>query len=162
MASLLGSVDEEKAFVVSVLTNERNRVLRCGLPPSVSLGSPACEANLSFHRKHSYACTIRRTHEDCSYVRSILRGFRVAVDERDVSLDAAYRGELQALLGSKGRPVPLPQVFVRGRHVGGAEEVRQLHETGELGRLLEGVAVQDPAYWEPKVVRGGGGQDAAM
>ncbi|XP_010906446.1 uncharacterized protein At5g39865 [Elaeis guineensis] len=88
---------------------------------------------------------IRRTHDDCCAVRSILRGFRVAVDERDVSMDAAYRRELQALLG-KGRSFSLPQVFVGGRCLGGAEEVRQLHEAGELGRLLEGVAGQDPAF----------------
>ncbi|XP_008813429.1 uncharacterized protein At5g39865 [Phoenix dactylifera] len=88
---------------------------------------------------------IRRTHEDCCTVRAILRGFRVAVDERDVSMDAAYRRELQALLG-KGRPFSLPQVFVGGRCLGGAEEIRQLHEAGELGRLLEGVAAQDPAF----------------
>ncbi|PKU62997.1 uncharacterized protein At5g39865-like [Dendrobium catenatum] len=89
---------------------------------------------------------IRRTHEDCCAVRAILRGFRVAVDERDVSIDAAYRRELQSLIGGKGRPVSLPQVFLRGRHIGGAEEVRQLHEIGELGKLLEGVPGQDPAF----------------
>ncbi|XP_020597832.1 uncharacterized protein At5g39865-like [Phalaenopsis equestris] len=91
--------------------------------------------------------TIRRTYEDCRAIRAILRGFRVAVDERDVSMDAAYRRELQSLIGGKGRPpVSLPQLFVRGRHVGGADEVRQLHEIGELGRLLDGVPRQDPAF----------------
>ncbi|PKU83434.1 uncharacterized protein At3g28850-like [Dendrobium catenatum] len=89
---------------------------------------------------------IRRTHEDCCAVRSILGGFHVAVDERDVSMDAAYRAELQGLVGGKGRPVSLPQVFLRGRHIGGAEELRQLHEAGEMERLLEGVPRQDPSF----------------
>ncbi|KAL0923093.1 hypothetical protein M5K25_007138 [Dendrobium thyrsiflorum] len=89
---------------------------------------------------------IRRTHEDCCAVRSILGGFHVAVDERDVSMDAAYRAELQGLIGGKGRPVSLPQVFLRGRHIGGAEELRQLHEAGEMERLLEGVPLQDPSF----------------
>lgn len=93
---------------------------------------------------------VRRTHEDCCCVRSILRGFRVAVDERDVSMDAAYRRELQALLGGggggKAAPFSLPQLFVGGRHVGGAEEVRALHEAGELGRVLEGVPRADPSF----------------
>ncbi|XP_020585901.1 uncharacterized protein At5g39865-like [Phalaenopsis equestris] len=90
--------------------------------------------------------SIRRTHLDCSSVRAIFRGLRVAVDERDVSIHAAFRHELQVLLGSKSRPVALPQVFVRGKHIGGAEEVRQLHEAGEMGKLLEGVPGQDPAF----------------
>lgn len=91
---------------------------------------------------------IRRTYEDCCSARNILRGFRVAVDERDVSMDAAFRKELQARLGGggKGRPAALPQVFVGERCVGGAEEVRQLHESGELGKLLEGVPRQDPRF----------------
>ncbi|KAK8962994.1 hypothetical protein KSP40_PGU013792 [Platanthera guangdongensis] len=54
-------------------------------------------------------------------------------------MDAAYRRELQGLICEKVQPVALPQVFVRGRHIGGAEEVRHLHESGELGNLLEGI-----------------------
>jgi glutaredoxin domain-containing cysteine-rich protein 1 len=38
---------------------------------------------------------IRRTFEDCNAVKMILKGFRVWVDERDVSMDRAYRKELQ-------------------------------------------------------------------
>lgn len=41
---------------------------------------------------------IRRTYEDCYSVRMIFKGFRVRVDERDVSMDLAYRKELQCLL----------------------------------------------------------------
>ncbi|XP_074575974.1 uncharacterized protein At5g39865-like [Curcuma longa] len=88
--------------------------------------------------------SIRRTFGDCCAVCAILRGFHVAVDERDVSMDASFRRELQELLG-KGRPVVLPQVFIGSRWLGGAEEIRQMHEAGELGKMLEGVAVQDPA-----------------
>jgi glutaredoxin domain-containing cysteine-rich protein 1 len=89
---------------------------------------------------------VRRTFADCSAVRAVLRGFRVAVDERDVSMDAALRRELQGLLAARGRGFSLPQLFVGGRLVGGADEVRQLHEAGELRRLLEGAAGQDPAF----------------
>ncbi|WVZ66947.1 hypothetical protein U9M48_016099 [Paspalum notatum var. saurae] len=89
---------------------------------------------------------VRRTFADCSAVRAILRGFRVAVDERDVSMDAALRRELQALLAARGRAFALPQLLIGGRLLGGADEVRQLHESGQLRRLLDGAAGQDPAF----------------
>ncbi|ERN16220.1 hypothetical protein AMTR_s00063p00014550 [Amborella trichopoda] len=85
---------------------------------------------------------IRKTYEDCCAVRMILRGFRVSVDERDVSMDSAYRKELQSIFGAS---VALPQLFIRGEYVGGAEEVRALHEIGELSRYIEGIPLQDPA-----------------
>ncbi|BAH92147.1 uncharacterized protein At3g28850 [Oryza sativa Japonica Group] len=89
---------------------------------------------------------VRRTFADCAAVRAVLRGLRVAVDERDVSMDASLRRELQSLLAARGRPFSLPQLLVGARLVGGADEVRQLHEAGELRRLLEGAAGQDPAF----------------
>ncbi|KAF8395663.1 hypothetical protein HHK36_019613 [Tetracentron sinense] len=87
---------------------------------------------------------IRRTYEDCCAVRTIFRGFRVLVDERDISMDSAYRKELQSVVGEK--TVILPQVFIGGKNVGGADEIKQLHEVGELGKLLEGFPVRDPRF----------------
>ncbi|PKI42030.1 uncharacterized protein At5g39865-like [Punica granatum] len=84
---------------------------------------------------------IRKTFEDCRFVRMTLRGFQVPVDERDISMDSSYKKELQNLL--KGKPLTLPQVFIRGNHVGGAEKIKQLNEAGELGKLLEGFPIQD-------------------
>ncbi|KAF8043753.1 hypothetical protein BT93_A1923 [Corymbia citriodora subsp. variegata] len=84
---------------------------------------------------------IRKTYEDCRAVRMIFRGLRVALDERDISMDSSYRKELQSKL--KGKAPTLPQVFIRGNHIGGAEEIRQLNENGELAKLLEGLDASD-------------------
>ncbi|KAM6584978.1 hypothetical protein CsatB_011980 [Cannabis sativa] len=87
---------------------------------------------------------IRRTYEDCYAVRMIFRGFRVWVDERDISMDSAYRKELQSVLGDKN--VGLPQVFIRGSYVGGAEVIKQLFETGELAKILKGFPLRAPGF----------------
>ncbi|KAI3408791.1 Glutaredoxin domain-containing protein [Psidium guajava] len=84
---------------------------------------------------------IRQTYEDCRAVRMIFRALRAALDERDISMDSSYRKELQGKL--KGKALSLPQVFIRGNHIGGAEEIRQLNENGELAKLLEGLDASD-------------------
>ncbi|KAF8723529.1 hypothetical protein HU200_021477 [Digitaria exilis] len=82
---------------------------------------------------------IRHTYEDCWSTAAVLRGYGARVDERDLSMHAGFKDELRAALacGGDGRVPPLPQVFVDGIHLGGAEEVRRLHEAGELAAALE-------------------------
>ncbi|PSS09508.1 Thioredoxin-like fold protein [Actinidia chinensis var. chinensis] len=87
---------------------------------------------------------VRSTFEDCRAVRSILRGFRVSIDERDVSMDSKYVTELQGILGYHNKAkMSLPRVFIGGRYFGGAEEIRQLHEAGELKKLVDGLPAAD-------------------
>ncbi|KAF7824708.1 Thioredoxin-like fold containing protein [Senna tora] len=86
---------------------------------------------------------IRRTFEDCYVVRNIFRGCRVWVDERDISMDSAYRKELQSVLGEK-KNVSLPQVFIKGKYMGGAEVIKYLFEVGELAKILEGFPKTKP------------------
>lgn len=85
---------------------------------------------------------IRKTYEDCWSTRSIIHGYGVRVDERDLSMHARFKDELHdALGGPAGR---LPQVFADGRHLGGAEEIRRMHEAGELSKALEACEMAPP------------------
>jgi monothiol glutaredoxin len=65
---------------------------------------------------------------------SALRGAGAPVTAIDVLPDPAIRQELSAL---SGWPT-IPQVFIRGELVGGADIVQELAETGELAQKLEG------------------------
>ncbi|XP_076900038.1 uncharacterized protein At5g39865-like [Bidens hawaiensis] len=86
---------------------------------------------------------VRSTFEACRTVKSILRGFRISIDERDLSMDSRFLHELQNLMSESGdvdvdqSKLELPRVFIGGEYIGGAEEVRQLHETGELKKFVE-------------------------
>ncbi|XP_062112385.1 uncharacterized protein At3g28850-like [Humulus lupulus] len=80
---------------------------------------------------------IRKTFEDCSAIKFLLESLKVLFCERDVSLHQEYREELWSILG--GRVVP-PRLFIKGRYIGGADEVvGVLHEQGKLRKLLEGI-----------------------
>ncbi|CAO2040680.1 unnamed protein product [Urochloa humidicola] len=86
---------------------------------------------------------IRKTYEDCWSTRSVLQGYGVRVDERDLSMHAGFKDELHAALGD-ATAGKLPQVFADGRHLGGAEEIRRMHEAGELSRALEACEMAPP------------------
>lgn len=86
---------------------------------------------------------IRKTYEDCCEIRLILKGFRVFIDERDISMDSSYKKELQNVFEGKG--FTLPQVFIRGKHIGGVDEIKRLHEEGHLFTFMKGFRVIDPA-----------------
>ncbi|XP_039026292.1 uncharacterized protein At3g28850-like [Hibiscus syriacus] len=79
---------------------------------------------------------IRKTFEDCSSIRFLLDSFKILVQERDVSMDMRFREELWRIYG--GRVVP-PKLFIKGRDIGGADQVFRLHEQGKLKKLLEGI-----------------------
>ncbi|PSS15848.1 Thioredoxin-like fold protein [Actinidia chinensis var. chinensis] len=79
---------------------------------------------------------IRKTFEDCNSIRFLLESLRVVFHERDVSMHLEFREELWRILG--GRVVP-PRLFIKGRLIGGADEVVGLHERGSLRKLLCGL-----------------------
>ncbi|CAN6586872.1 unnamed protein product [Malus baccata var. baccata] len=80
---------------------------------------------------------IRKTFEDCNNLRSIVESHLVHVLERDISMDSGFKEEIRRLMGTKDVKVPL--VFVKGRLIGGADEVVKLEEEGKLGILFDGI-----------------------
>ncbi|XP_044476097.1 uncharacterized protein At5g39865 [Mangifera indica] len=110
-------------------------------PPPPPISIPGAEKRIVVY--FTSLRVVRSTFEDCKAVRSILRGFRVQVDERDLSMDSNFIKELQVILGVSQGKLTLPRVFIGGRYIGGAEEIRQLHETGELKKFVEGFPTAD-------------------
>ncbi|KAL3499145.1 hypothetical protein ACH5RR_038238 [Cinchona calisaya] len=91
---------------------------------------------------------IRKTFEDCNAVRSAIQGLGLLICERDISMDRGFREELRELITklvvNEESPSPTelmipPRVFIKGRYIGGAEEVLRLAEDGILGNLLSGL-----------------------
>ncbi|CAN6716997.1 unnamed protein product [Malus baccata var. baccata] len=80
---------------------------------------------------------IRKTFEDCNNVRSIVESHLIHVLERDISMDSGFKEEIRGLMGTKEVKVPL--VFVKGRLIGGTDEVVKLEEEGKLGVLFDGI-----------------------
>lgn len=81
---------------------------------------------------------VRKTYEDCCNVRVIFKGLGVKVDERDVSMHSGFKDELKELLGDGYNKGGLPKVFIGKNYIGGAEEIRRMHEEGKLERVIEG------------------------
>lgn len=136
-------VEEDEAAVKasSFILKDDLKVFHCYEPSKeyVRLSNDSDGSRVTLH--FTSLRGIRKSFEDCCFVRMTHSGFRVSVDERDISMDLSYTEELQSLL--KRKPLTLPQVFIRGNRVGGAEKIKQLNEAGELGKLLEGLKFRD-------------------
>ncbi|KAL5739035.1 hypothetical protein ACOSQ2_028215 [Xanthoceras sorbifolium] len=93
---------------------------------------------------------VRKTYEDCCNVKVILKGLGVRIDERDVSMHSGFKEELRELLGDGFNKGGLPKVFVGKNYIGGAEDIRRMHEEGQLEKVVEKCEMVDDGY-------GGGG-----
>ncbi|MCO5568811.1 hypothetical protein L7F22_022511 [Adiantum nelumboides] len=90
---------------------------------------------------HTSLRGVRKTYEDCCTVRLILKGLGVHVEERDVWMHSIFKEEIRDVLGERLKGSALvPQLFIKGRYIGGAEEVKKLHEDAKLARLMDGIA----------------------
>ncbi|KAL4565355.1 hypothetical protein LXL04_029447 [Taraxacum kok-saghyz] len=90
---------------------------------------------------------VRKTFEACNAVRAVLEGFGVFFCERDISMDRGFREELWDLMkGKEKQELVPPRVFVKGRYIGGSDEVLRISEQGHLGKLLEGLPKSKLGY----------------
>lgn len=96
---------------------------------------------------------VRKTYEACCHVRVILKSLGVRVDERDVSMHSGFKEELRELMKEGFSGGGLPRVFIGRKYIGGAEEIRRMHEEGLLEKMVEGCEMLDDG--------GGGGVGGA-
>jgi glutaredoxin domain-containing cysteine-rich protein 1 len=83
---------------------------------------------------------VRRTFEDCERARQAVEGYAteagIVPEVRDVSLHGEYLKEMKELAGEE---VVVPRLFMRGRYIGGIDEVMDLADTGKLREMLKWV-----------------------
>ncbi|GKV04034.1 hypothetical protein SLEP1_g16251 [Rubroshorea leprosula] len=86
---------------------------------------------------------VRKTFEDCNAVRAAIENYGILICERDISMDRGFKEELRELMKGKEKeamnPFTPPRVFVKGRYIGGADEVMRIVEEGWFGELLKGL-----------------------
>ncbi|CAI9284394.1 unnamed protein product [Lactuca saligna] len=87
---------------------------------------------------------IQKTSKDCFSVRALLKSLKVLYQERDISMHSDFKDELWQMLGKSGA---VPTLFIKGRYIGGAEEVFRLNEQGIFRPLLADIplkSLEDP------------------
>ena len=80
---------------------------------------------------------VRRTFDECERARNLVELQclnMVDVDERDISMHGEYLKQLRELLGEEAT---VPSLFVKGRYVGGVDEIIEYNDTGRLRLILK-------------------------
>ncbi|XP_044573293.1 glutaredoxin domain-containing cysteine-rich protein CG12206 isoform X2 [Drosophila ananassae] len=78
---------------------------------------------------------IRDTYAKCANVKQILRTLLIKFEERDVFMSVEYQQEMRERMHDE--TIRVPQLFVEGQHLGDADTVERLNESGELRQLLK-------------------------
>jgi glutaredoxin 3 len=68
----------------------------------------------------------------CIYAKQLLDNLQLPYEEIRVDTDEKHRAHMEQI--SKRRTVP--QIFIGERHVGGYDDLKALHESGELQSWL--------------------------
>lgn len=72
----------------------------------------------------------------CTRAKMLLASKGVSFEERNASVDPAFRAEMMQASGRN----TFPQIFVGSTHVGGCDDLHSLDAAGELDPLLAGKA----------------------
>ncbi|KAH8359996.1 hypothetical protein KR093_009967 [Drosophila rubida] len=78
---------------------------------------------------------IRDTYTKCANVKQILRTLLVKFEERDVFMSVEYQAEMRQRMHTS--QIRVPQLYVEGQHIGDADTVERMNESGELRQLLK-------------------------
>jgi len=71
----------------------------------------------------------------CIRALELLQAKGVAFDEIEAAFDPAKRQEMIQRAGGRAT---FPQIFIRGQHIGGCDEMMALERAGKLDPLLQG------------------------
>jgi glutaredoxin 3 len=77
----------------------------------------------------------KRTCPYCIRAKRLLDMKKVAYHEIAIEVDRAARTEMIQRAGGR---TTVPQIFIDGHHVGGADELMELEMDGKLAPMLEG------------------------
>ncbi len=69
----------------------------------------------------------------CARAMKLLASKDVAVEETDIGMNTAKRGEMIERAGGR---TTVPQIFIDGAHVGGSDDLAALDRAGKLDALL--------------------------
>ncbi|KAG6457213.1 hypothetical protein O3G_MSEX010178 [Manduca sexta] len=78
---------------------------------------------------------VRGTYQRCVLVKKILRNLLIKYEERDVFMSTEYQDEIRDRMRSDH--ILVPQLFIDGQHIGDADTVEKLNESGELRKMLK-------------------------
>ena len=70
----------------------------------------------------------------CTRAKALLTKRNISFEEIDVTHDAEKRAWLVAETGGKRT---VPQIFIRGKPIGGSDELHALDRAGELQKLVQ-------------------------
>ncbi|XP_058127287.1 uncharacterized protein LOC131268994 [Anopheles coustani] len=78
---------------------------------------------------------VRETYTKCMNVKQILRTLLIKFEEKDIFMSNEYQQEIRERMQTD--TISVPQVFVDGQHIGDAECIERLNESGELRKMLK-------------------------